>query len=113
MPFFNKVYSLQIGEEATEILNLAPGVCVKALRIFVDGAHGAVAYISAHPDAATTGIPLYSAIAYNGVATDPMTGGSISFTAEELKCLTREEKRLFASAGGTAVTVHVFGVIEY
>lgn len=113
MPFFNKVYSIGVGEEAC-ILDLPAGVSLKALRIRIDGIHGAVAYISCRQGCYDyAGYPLYAAIAYNGVATDPINGGSVSFTAEELKCLTREEKKLFAATSATACTIHVFGVIEY
>lgn len=113
MPFFNKAYSLGATDASVPIVDFPPGVVLKSLKIAVDGIHAAVVYISSHPDALTTGFPLYASIAYNGVATDPLTGGRIEFNSEELKCLSREEKKLYASANGTACTVHVFGVIEY
>lgn len=112
MPFFSRTVALGIGEEA-EILNIAPGVAIKALRILVDGAHGAVAYIAARPAADIHGFPMYAAIAYNGAATDPVQGGIMSFSAEELKCLTKEDKKLFACAGGSTITIYIFGVMEY
>lgn len=114
MPFFSRQVSLSISEEGTTILEKPAGVEIKSLHIGVVGATaGARVFVSSHPDALTTGLPIAWSITFDGVGEISSGVQTLHFTAEELKCLTREDVKLYASAEGNAATVCIFGVIAY
>jgi hypothetical protein len=117
MPFFTTKTSVGIGEVAV-ILNLPPGVKLRALHITAESPAGTVGshvWVSAHPSEtlAYEGVPLGQAAHYDGL-TDKVDSHNafLSFSAAELSCLDREEKKLYAAAGANAMTVYCFGVIE-
>lgn len=95
MPFFSSRVAIAAGA-TVKILNMPPGVAVRCLSI---KAEGATIMVSASAPGATKGMTF----------TD---GSGISLSYDDLKCLTGEEKTLYAYSAAGA-DVELFGVLEY
>lgn len=98
MPFFFKHFTL--SAEPQDVLDLPPGVKITSLKI---QAQTGTATISASPQGTTDGYTLEDAL---GMGTH-----TLEFSADELKCLTGEQKRLYAAGAGAII--NILGVMEY